>query len=68
MVVDALLEEMRFILKKKPGTRLEIRGFGTFTVAVRKSRAYKVPNKNTEVVGSDHPTVRFRVSKNTLGE
>lgn len=67
MVVDALLEEVKIMMKEGTGTCLEIRGFGTFTVAIRKGRAYKAPETNRVVVAPDHPTVKFKPSKHILG-
>ncbi len=60
-IVDAILEEMVDALMR--GDRVELRGFGTFSVRFRPQRSGRNPRTNTAVFVEDKWVPFFRASK-----
>lgn len=61
LAVQAILEAMAGALKKND--RIEIRGFGTFTVRERKSRAARNPKSGARVSLKDRRVPFFKTGK-----
>lgn len=59
--VDAAFESMKLALAR--GDRIELRGFGIFTVCPRKTGIGRNPRTGVEAVISPGKVVRFRVGK-----
>jgi DNA-binding protein HU-beta len=59
--VDAVFESMKLALAR--GDRIELRGFGIFTVRPRKTGIGRNPRTGVEAVISPGKVVRFRVGK-----
>jgi nucleoid DNA-binding protein len=59
--VDAIFEAMKNALSK--GDRIELRGFGVFTVKPRKTGVGRNPRTGTEVMIAPGKAVRFKPGK-----
>jgi nucleoid DNA-binding protein len=59
--VDAIFEAMKNALGK--GDRIELRGFGVFTVKPRKTGVGRNPRTGTEVTIAPGKAVRFKPGK-----
>lgn len=60
-VVDSLLDSMKEALAK--GSRIELRGFGVFTVKDRKKGIGRNPRTGKEVPIPSGKTIRFKPGK-----
>lgn len=61
MVLDTVLLELSNAFKN--GTRVELRGFGSFTPKVRLGGKKRNPRTGEEVFTSDQLAVRFKLAK-----
>jgi len=64
-VVDRIFEEFIEVLRQEG--RVELRGFGTFSVRKRKTQQVRNPKTNEKIERKEHITPYFRASK-TLKE
>ena len=63
---DIILDEIKKTLKL--GERIELRGFGTFSTHIQKSRISRNPRTGEKVNTPEKKTIRFKMSKEMFKE
>ena len=61
---DIILSEIKYSLKK--GERVELRGFGTWSINTQKARISRNPKTGEKVNTPEKKTVHFMISKDLL--
>tara|TARA_B100001057_G_scaffold375793_1_gene380695 strand:- start:1529 stop:1819 length:291 start_codon:yes stop_codon:yes gene_type:complete len=61
---DIILSEIKYSLKK--GERVELRGFGTWSINTQKARISRNPKTGEKVNTPEKKTVHFKISKDLL--
>ena len=61
---DIILSEIKYSLKK--GERVELRGFGTWSINTQKARISRNPRTGEKVNTPEKKTVHFKMSKDLL--
>tara|TARA_B100001769_G_C21911855_1_gene492001 strand:- start:470 stop:760 length:291 start_codon:yes stop_codon:yes gene_type:complete len=61
---DIILSEIKYSLKK--GERVELRGFGTWSINTQKARISRNPKTGEKVNTPEKKTVHFKMSKDLL--
>ncbi len=61
IIIDAVFETMREALENEE--RIEIRGFGVFSIKVRKPKVGRNPKTGEEVIIPQRKVVHFKPSK-----
>ena len=63
---NIILDEIRKTLKR--GERIELRGFGTFSTHIQKSRISRNPRTGEKVNTPEKKTIHFKMSKEMFKE
>ena len=63
---NIILDEIRKTLKR--GERIELRGFGTFSTHIQKSRISRNPKTGEKVNTPEKKTIHFKMSKEMFKE